>query len=48
MSENAVKVAVFRLRERCGDQLRLQIANTVDNSDEVDDELRRLFGALRS
>jgi RNA polymerase sigma-70 factor (ECF subfamily) len=44
--EGAVKVAVHRLRQRYGQQLRLQIAATVKNSEEVEDELRSLFDAL--
>ena len=46
MKEGAVKVAVHRLKERYGDQLRLQVASTLTNPGEVDDELGRLFAAL--
>lgn len=46
MKEGAIKVAVFRLRERYGEQLRLQIARTIDDSMDVDDELSELFNAL--
>jgi RNA polymerase sigma-70 factor (ECF subfamily) len=47
MKEGAVKVAVHRLRERYGEQLRLQIAHTIDDSRDVDQELHALFDALR-
>jgi RNA polymerase sigma-70 factor (ECF subfamily) len=46
MKEGAIRVAVYRLRERYSQQLRLQIAKTVDSPAEVEDELRSLFGAL--
>jgi RNA polymerase sigma-70 factor (ECF subfamily) len=45
-SEGAVKVAVHRLRQRYRELLRAEIADTVANPDEVDDELRNLFVAL--
>ena len=41
MKEGALKVAVHRLRQRYGQQLRLQIAKT-----DVDQELNSLFRAL--
>lgn len=46
MNEGAVKVAVHRLRHRYRDALRAEIAATVANPEEVDDELRHLFAAL--
>jgi RNA polymerase sigma-70 factor (ECF subfamily) len=46
MSEGAVKVAVHRLRHRYRDALRAEIAATVANPEEVDEELRHLFAAL--
>lgn len=46
MSEGAVKVAVHRLRKRFRDVLREEVSHTVEGPDEVDDELRRLIGAL--
>ena len=46
IQEGAVKVAVHRLRQRYGEQLRLQIAHTIDDPDETDDELKSLFSAL--
>lgn len=47
MKEGAIKVAVHRLRQRYADQLRLQIANTVDDPANVDEELQSLFVALQ-
>jgi RNA polymerase sigma-70 factor (ECF subfamily) len=46
MSEAAVRVAVHRLRQRYGDLLRAEIAQTVDSDSEVDEELRFLARAL--
>ena len=46
MTEGAVKVSLHRLRQKYGDQLRLQIFRTVSDRNEVDDELRDLFRAL--
>ena len=46
MTEGTVKVAVHRLRRRYRDLLRGEIAQTVANQDEVDDEIRDLFAAL--
>lgn len=48
MSEGAVKVAAHRLRQRYRLLLRQEIANTVENSDQVEEELRHLFAALAS
>ncbi len=48
MKEGAVKVAVHRLRERYGQQLRLQVARTLDEPEQVNEELRYLFEALAS
>jgi RNA polymerase sigma-70 factor (ECF subfamily) len=47
MSESAAKVAVHRLRQRFGELLRSEIAQTVESPAEVDDEIRALFDALR-
>lgn len=47
MSEGAVKVAVHRLRKRFGQALRLEIAQTVDEPDEVDSEVRHLLEVIR-
>ncbi len=46
MREGAIKVAVHRMRQRYGQQLRLQIAKTVQNPADVDQELKSLFQAL--
>jgi len=48
MSEPAVKVAVHRLRQRYKELLRDEIAQTVTSADEIDDELRDLFNAVRA
>jgi RNA polymerase sigma factor (sigma-70 family) len=45
-TEGAVKVAVHRLRQRCRELLRAEIAQTVSGPDEVDEELRDLFDAV--
>jgi RNA polymerase sigma-70 factor (ECF subfamily) len=47
LSEGAVKVAVHRLRRRFGELVRAEIAETVADSESVNDELRELFDALR-
>jgi len=46
LSEGAVKVAVHRLRQRFGVVLRLEIAETVLNPGDVDDEVRELIRAV--
>jgi RNA polymerase sigma-70 factor (ECF subfamily) len=48
MTEGAVKVAVHRLRRRYRQLLREQIAQTVASPEEVDEEIRHLFGTFRS
>jgi RNA polymerase sigma-70 factor (ECF subfamily) len=48
MSEEAVRVAVHRLRRRFGELLRDEIADTVGEPGEVDDEIRYLLGVLRA
>lgn len=45
-SEAAIKMAAHRLRRRYQDVLREEIARTVDDPAEVDDEIRDLFAAL--
>lgn len=47
MSEGAVKVAIHRLRKRFGQALRLEIAETVADPAEVDNEIRYLLNVLR-
>jgi len=46
MSESAVKVAVHRLRQRFRALFREEVAETVDNSEEVDEEIRHVLEAL--
>jgi RNA polymerase sigma-70 factor (ECF subfamily) len=47
LSENAFKVAIHRMRQRFGALLRAEIAQTVAGENDVDDEIRHLFEALR-
>jgi len=42
-SEGAVKTALYRLRQRFGRLLRDEIAETVANPDQVDDEVKHLL-----
>jgi DNA-directed RNA polymerase specialized sigma24 family protein len=46
VSEGAVKVAAHRLRRRFGEILRQEIAHTLSDPEEVEDEIRGLFSAL--
>jgi RNA polymerase sigma-70 factor (ECF subfamily) len=46
LSEAAVKMAVSRLRQRCRELLREEIAQTVPTPAEVDEEYRMLIAAL--
>jgi RNA polymerase sigma-70 factor (ECF subfamily) len=46
MSEGAVKMAASRLRRRYGEILREEIARTVADPADVEDEIRDLFAAL--
>ena len=48
MTENAVKQAFHRLRQRYRQLLREEVAQTVATPAEVEDELRYLIAALRS
>jgi RNA polymerase sigma-70 factor (ECF subfamily) len=45
-TEGAIRVAVHRLRRRFREELRTEIAATLDDPAEVDDELRYLLTAL--
>jgi RNA polymerase sigma-70 factor (ECF subfamily) len=47
MNAGALKVAVHRLRHRYREVLRAEIAETVDSSSEVDEEMRYLARMLR-
>jgi DNA-directed RNA polymerase specialized sigma24 family protein len=46
MTEAALKVAIHRLRQRYRALIRAEIAQTVADPTEVDDELRHLFATL--
>jgi len=46
LSEGAVKVAVHRLRRRCRELVRAEIAQTVAGPQELEEELRDLFAAV--
>lgn len=46
MSRGAVKTAMHRLRRRYGEILRAEIAETVGDPADVDDEVRHLFAVL--
>jgi RNA polymerase sigma-70 factor (ECF subfamily) len=48
MTEGAVKVAVHRLRQRHRELLREEIAQTVHDPGQIDEEIRDLFHALGS
>jgi len=45
-TEGAVRNTIYRLRRRLGDQIRLEIADTVSTPEEVDDELRHLLAVV--
>lgn len=45
-SEGAVKTSVHRLRQRFGQLLRVEIAETVSSPDDVDDEVKHLLGVV--
>jgi RNA polymerase sigma-70 factor (ECF subfamily) len=47
MTAGSVQVAVHRLRRRYGELLRAEIAHTVSRPEEIDEEIRHLFAALR-
>ena len=46
MEEGAVRVAVHRLRKRYRQLLRAEIAQTLADAGDVDEEMRALFGAF--
>jgi RNA polymerase sigma-70 factor (ECF subfamily) len=48
ISEATVKVAAHRMRRRYRELLRAEIAQTVENPAEIDEEIRDLFAALRT
>jgi RNA polymerase sigma-70 factor (ECF subfamily) len=45
-TEGAIKVAVFRLRQRFGEQLRAEVAKTLLRPEDVEDEIRHLLAAV--
>jgi RNA polymerase sigma factor (sigma-70 family) len=45
-TEAALKMAVSRMKQRYGELLRAEIATTVNSPEEIDGELRALFGAF--
>jgi RNA polymerase sigma-70 factor (ECF subfamily) len=47
MTAGAIKSAAHRLRKRCRELLREEIAKTVCTPGEIDDELRELFTSLQ-
>jgi len=47
MSEGAVKVAVHRLRQRFGELLRAEVAETLADPEETDEEVRHLLTVIR-
>lgn len=48
MSPGAVKVAVHRLRQKFGEAIRREIAETVETEEEISGELRYLIEALHA
>jgi RNA polymerase sigma-70 factor (ECF subfamily) len=46
MTENAVRVALHRLRRQFGESLRAEIAETVGSAEAVEEEIRHLFVTL--
>lgn len=48
LDETAVRVAVHRLRKRYRQLLRAEIANTLAEPEQVEEEMRALFGAFRT
>ena len=48
MTPGAVKVAAHRLRQRFGEMLRAEIAETVARPEDIEEEIQHLFQALSS
>jgi RNA polymerase sigma-70 factor (ECF subfamily) len=46
LTESGVKAAVFRLRQRCRELVREEVANTVDSAEAVDGEIRYLISVI--
>jgi len=47
MTVSALTAVVFRMRKRYGELVREAIAETVESTEEIEDELQFLFAALR-
>ncbi|HXJ74462.1 MAG TPA: sigma-70 family RNA polymerase sigma factor, partial [Candidatus Dormibacteraeota bacterium] len=47
LNEGALRVALHRLRRRYGECVRDEIAKLVQRPEDIEDELRHLFAALR-
>lgn len=48
LSQGALKVAVYRLRQRFREAIKAEIAQTVPESSDIEDELRHLLAVLLS
>lgn len=46
MTESAVRMAVSRMRRRYRDKIRTEVARTLDDSDDIDQEMQHLLEAL--
>jgi len=46
LSENAVKVALHRMRRRLGELIRDEVGGTLREGEDVEDEIRQLLAAL--
>jgi len=46
MTEGAVRVAIHRLRQRYREALRNEVAQTLDDGESVETEIRNLLGAV--
>ena len=47
VNPEAIEVLVHRLRKRYGELLRLEVAETLRDGRDVEDEIRDLFDALK-
>jgi RNA polymerase sigma-70 factor (ECF subfamily) len=47
LSDSAARVAVYRLRQRFGEILREEVAQTLATQDDLEDEVRCLLLALK-
>jgi len=48
LSANAVAVSVHRLRQKYRDAVRFEVAQTVASPDQMEEEMKHLFAALRA